>query len=205
MGWFDQETKDGGAAPATAPNAPAVTPKATAPASSPLSSSTVGQRVQINGTIVSDEDLEIVGKVEGTINARKGLRVARDADVKAVINGSEILVEGTVTGDINASATLVLGATASLTGNIKTPSLQIREGAFFRGQVTMQSADTKEVKPALSARPTAAASTGPGSSSGDGSDKGATSPTERTDDVKSSKPTPATSDAGVKHVGLPGN
>jgi len=58
-----------------------------------------------------------------------------------VINGTEVLVEGTVNGDINASQTLVLGATAVLTGNIKTPSLQIREGAFFRGQVTMQQAE----------------------------------------------------------------
>ncbi len=137
MGWFDQETKAGGGAPVTAPDTQqrAATPT---PAGGGREGSTIGQRVQVNGTVVSDEDLEIVGKVEGTIHARKGLRVAREADVKAVINGSEVLVEGTVTGDINASEQLVLGATAVLTGNIKTPSLQIRDGAFFRGQVTMQ-------------------------------------------------------------------
>jgi len=146
MGWFDQETKDGGAAPVIAPNSQqrATSPS---PAGSGGGSSTIGNRVQINGTVVSDEDLEIVGKVEGTIHARKGLRVAREAEVKAVINGTGVLVEGTVNGDINASEKLVLGATAVLTGNIKTPSLQIRDGAFFRGQVTMQQPERVAGKP----------------------------------------------------------
>ncbi len=150
MGWFDQETKGGDGASPVAPSAPDATPpRANSSGSTSASggSSTVGKLVQINGTVESDEDLEIGGKVEGTINARKGLRIARDANVKAVINGAEILVEGTVTGDINASETLVLGATAALTGNIKTPSLQIREGAFFRGQVTMQQPGQQETKP----------------------------------------------------------
>jgi cytoskeletal protein CcmA (bactofilin family) len=198
MGWFDQDTKDGGDAPATAPSAPAVPPKKAA--GTAIGSSTVGPRVQIKGTIESDEDLEIVGKVEGTINARKALRVARDADVKAVINGSEILVEGTVTGDINASATLVLGATASLTGNIKTPSLQIREGAFFRGQVAMQSAD-KEVRPPQSAAPSVSASRGnrPASSPGKGGAGEAGSA-----DTKSTNPTPSGHDASTKHAGVTG-
>jgi len=140
MGWFDQETKDGGTAPVTGPDTRQRS-AAPSPAGSGRGSSTIGKRVQIKGTVVSDEDLEIIGKVEGTIHARKALRVAPEADVKAVINGTEVLVEGTVNGDINASQTLVLGATAVLTGNIKTPTLQIREGAFFRGQVTMQQAE----------------------------------------------------------------
>ena len=147
MGWFDQETKDdGGSAPVAAPKTQQRA--ATAPAAGPhQGSSTIGQRVQINGTVVSDEDLEIVGKVEGTIHTRKGLRVARDAEVKAVINGTEVLVEGSVQGDVNASEKLVLGATAVLTGNIKTPSLEIRDGAYFRGQVTMQHPERAAEKP----------------------------------------------------------
>ena len=148
MGWFDQETKEGPATPTAA--RPTPSQPAAQPASTPAGS-TIGQRVQVSGTVISDEDLEIVGKVEGTIKARKGLRVAEQAQVQAVINGANVLIEGTVVGDINASTTLVLGTTASLTGNIKTPSLQIREGAFFKGQVTMQQevkADEKSAKPA---------------------------------------------------------
>ena len=141
MGWFGTGTKDAGGAAVTARSSQERAASAEL-AGAGRGSSTIGRRVQINGTVVSDEDLEIVGKVEGTIHARKALRVAREAEVNAVINGTGVLVEGAVNGDINASETLVLGATAVLTGNIKTPSLQIREGAFFRGQVTMQRAET---------------------------------------------------------------
>jgi cytoskeletal protein CcmA (bactofilin family) len=141
MGWFGTGTKDAYGAAVTARSSEERAASVD-PAGAGRDSSTIGRRVQINGTVVSDEDLEIVGKVEGTIHARTALRVAREAEVKAVINGTGVLVEGAVNGDINASETLVLGATAVLTGNIKTPSLQIREGAFFRGQVTMQRAET---------------------------------------------------------------
>ncbi len=196
MGWFDQETKDGGAAPATAPQ----TRQRTAtppPADSGRGSSTIGQRVQINGTVVSDEDLEIVGKVEGTIHTRKGLRVAREADVKAVINGTEVLVEGTVKGDINASQKLVLGATAVLTGNIKTPSLEIRDGAFFRGQVVMQMPEKAAAKPRAEAKvetkPTAPAPSVPNASGDPAKPEGE----GRKGTAPSAKPVDASKPAGV--------
>ena len=199
MGWFDQETKDdGGSAPVAAP----VTQQraATAPAAgSHQGSSTIGQRVQINGTVVSDEDLEIVGKVEGTIHTRKGLRVGREAEVKAVINGTEVLVEGSVKGDINASEKLVLGATAVLTGNIKTPSLEIRDGAFFRGQVTMQhperAAEKPKAQPKTEAKqrsvPAAPAADNDAKSTGDGVSGKANAPAAKSAN-DSAKPASAT-------------
>jgi cytoskeletal protein CcmA (bactofilin family) len=139
MGWFDQEVKKTEAEPSAAPPAAPVRPAASARPGQGAPS-TVGPKVHINGTLIVEEDLEIVGKIDGTINARAGLHIAKAADVKAVINGTKVLIEGTVHGDVNATETVVLGASASLTGNVKTPSLQIREGAFFRGQVTMQAA-----------------------------------------------------------------
>jgi cytoskeletal protein CcmA (bactofilin family) len=137
MGWFDQEVKNTEAEPSAARPAAPAPPPAAAPRGQGAPS-TVGPKVHINGTLIAEEDLEIVGKIDGTINARAGLHIAKAADVKAVINGTKVLIEGTVHGDVNATETVVLGASASLTGNVKTPSLQIREGAFFRGQVTMQ-------------------------------------------------------------------
>jgi len=198
MGWFDQETKDGDTATVTAPQTQQQRAMPS-PTGSRGDGSTIGQRVQINGTVVSDEDLEIVGKVEGTIHTRKGLRVAREAEVKAVIHGTEVLVEGTVNGDINASEKLVLGATAMLTGNIKTPSLQIRDGAFFRGQVTMQQPDRVVDKPKKKAqvqspqRP-ATASAGPNGSSAPAKTDG--------DDGKEAAPAAKPTDTAAKRVGV---
>lgn len=140
MGWFDHDDKEKTtAAPGAAPRPAQPAPQ---PAKAPTGGSTLGERVQVKGTIVSEEDLTILGNVEGTIHARQSLVIAKEADVKAVIHVRKVLVEGKVNGDVNATEVVVLGATGSLTGNIATPSLQIREGAYFKGQVEMQAAVT---------------------------------------------------------------
>ena len=136
MGWFDNDDKDRiGKAPSA--------PQAVAPPPTPArvaAGSTLGERVYVNGTITCDEDLTILGKVEGQIHAREKLLIAKQAEVQALIKGTKVLVEGTVKGDVHAAGTLVLGATASLIGNIKTPSLQVRDGAYFKGSVEMEPA-----------------------------------------------------------------
>ncbi len=135
MGWFDNDDKDGiGTAP-PAPQAPASPP----PSARAAGGSTLGERVFVSGTITCEEDLTILGKVEGQIHAREKLLIAKQAEVQAQIKGTKVMVEGTVKGDVYAVGTLVLGPTASLTGNIKTPSLQVRDGAYFKGSVDMQS------------------------------------------------------------------
>ena len=144
MGWFDQEKEaQKPAAPATTStavaSAPASTPaRAAAPA--PTGGSVLGSKLAVNGTISSEEDLTIEGRIEGTIRSSRTLRVVEGASVKAVIHGHTVLIEGTVDGDVHAVEAVVLGATASLTGNVKTPSLNITDGAFFKGSVDMKSA-----------------------------------------------------------------
>lgn len=139
MGWFDNEKDE-----KTRTSEP-VRPTPAAPAPAPTSrggeGSTLGERLHVNGTIVCEESLRILGKIEGKIQARQELTVAKGADVRAVIQGRRVVVEGSVQGDILASEVVLLGPTASLVGNISTPALHIQEGAFFKGSVEMRSAE----------------------------------------------------------------
>jgi len=164
MGWFDNDPKTN-AQETASPASPAR--NRTATAKPPLQAgSSLGARVHVNGTIVSDENLKILGKVEGTIHARQTLLIAKEAEVKAVIHGRRVQVDGTVVGDIHGAETVVLGTTASLHGNIHTPSLQILEGAFFKGSVEMKSAQPAAAKaqPAQAAKPPAAKAAAAGAS-----------------------------------------
>lgn len=135
MGWFDGDNKDKVQTPVEMPRtlapAPAMT-RATADAGS-----VIGERVQLQGTIISDEDLAITGAVEGTIHARQNLLIAKDAKVKAVVHGRRVQLDGTLQGDVHASEMVVLGATAVMIGNVSTPALQVRDGAFLKGSVEM--------------------------------------------------------------------
>jgi cytoskeletal protein CcmA (bactofilin family) len=101
--------------------------------------STLGRQIHVDGTIVCDEDLTILGRVDGTIRAQGTLVIAKEADVRAKIDGERVLVHGKVDGNVNGAERVVLGQTARLTGNIQATVLEIAEGAYFKGNVEMQS------------------------------------------------------------------
>ena len=69
--------------------------------------------------------------------------IAKEADVRAKIDGLRVLVHGKVNGNVHGAERVVLGQTAQLTGNIEATTLEIIEGAYFKGKVEMQ-----PVKPA---------------------------------------------------------
>lgn len=152
MGWFDNEREE---QPKPAPPRSTTSDKPAAKAESTDGGSTLGERIHVNGTIVSEENLSIQGRIEGKIRAKGELTVLKGAQVRALIQGRRVRVEGAVEGDILASESVLLGSNAALQGNIKTPQLEIREGALFRGKVEMRSAETstKTSGKAASAKP----------------------------------------------------
>ena len=141
MGWFDNEddAERPQASPPQAPPRPI--PKARTVA--PENGSTLGRRIHVDGTIVCGEDLTILGKVDGTIRAKGTLVIAKEADVRAKIDGQRVLVHGKVDGNVRGAERVVLGQTARLTGNVEAPTLEIIEGAYFKGNI-----DMKPAKPA---------------------------------------------------------
>lgn len=152
MGWFDNEQGTDKQKPSPQPNKePLPRPSPSKPPPSPTSSpaaknqdegggSTLGPEIHIDGTIVCGEDLTILGKVEGTIRAKGTLTIAREADVRAAIDGQRVLVQGKVEGNVEGAERVVLGPSARLDGDIQAPALEISEGAYFKGKVDMQPA-----------------------------------------------------------------
>jgi len=142
MGWFDNEQEEGKPT-AAAPQSTAVVPPRPAarnpPAGAETGSSTLGRQIHVDGTIVCDEDLTILGRVDGTIRAKGTLVIAKEADVRAKIDGERVMVHGKVRGNVHGAEIVVLGQTGRLSGNIETPILEIIEGARFKGSVEMKS------------------------------------------------------------------
>lgn len=82
-------------------------------------------------------NLRINGKFEGTLDTKGNLTIGETANVEAHILGENIIIAGKVKGDIIAKHRLVLLPTASVYGEIKTPKLNIVEGAIFQGRCQM--------------------------------------------------------------------
>ena len=149
-----------GSAAATAPSASSATSPSsktspTAPASSlaqavtPVPVSQPGARgisrissgIRIKGDISGNDDLYIDGQAEGQFNFPEAkVTVGPNGKVKANIEAREIVVEGTVNGDLKASAGVQLGASSRVQGSLTTPRIAIDDGARLRGKVEMMRA-----------------------------------------------------------------
>jgi excisionase family DNA binding protein len=81
--------------------------------------------------------LRINGRFEGTLEVKGVLEIGDSAIVDAAITGDDILVSGKVKGEISASKRVVLRDRAVFEGNMRTPILNILEGAIFQGKCSM--------------------------------------------------------------------
>ena len=93
---------------------------------------------KIAGQINFDGPAEIDGELEGEVHSKAQLIIGRSAVVKAKILGQDVLVMGTVRGDIQAAVRLALKQPAEVVGNISAPILSIEEGVLFQGNCRME-------------------------------------------------------------------
>ncbi len=104
------------------------------------SGSRLGQSIHLRGDIQAAEDLAVEGKIEGEIKVDgHKLFVARSATVKGNISAQEVIVEGTVAGNILAATKVTLTSQASLEGDILASRVSIEEGARFKGAIKIKS------------------------------------------------------------------
>jgi cytoskeletal protein CcmA (bactofilin family) len=115
-------------------------------------SDTAGERMSIippslkfRGELSADEDLLILGQIEGTIKHTQRLTVGKAGKVKANISAQVIKVEGTVWGDLHAERSVSVEGSGNLRGSIHAPSVCLVEGSRFNGVVDM---DVKKSSPA---------------------------------------------------------
>jgi cytoskeletal protein CcmA (bactofilin family) len=100
--------------------------------------SVLGPTLQFKGELHADEELLIKGRIEGSITHSQRLTVCPEGTVTANVRAQMIVVEGTVTGDLQAEKSVMVKETAHLRGNITAPSVSIVEGAHFNGGVDME-------------------------------------------------------------------
>jgi cytoskeletal protein CcmA (bactofilin family) len=96
----------------------------------------VGPRVRIEGKLISNEDLVIDGRVDGSIEVSEHhLSIGPEGTVTANLSALRITISGAVKGNIKARERVDLHATGSVTGDIDAPRCVIADGAFIAGRV----------------------------------------------------------------------
>ena len=98
----------------------------------------IGKSVQIRGEVRGSEDLLVEGFVEGTITLQESrLTVGPNARVQADVSARDVVLLGTVIGNIIATGRVELRGGANLTGDIQASRLSIEENAGFSGKVDL--------------------------------------------------------------------
>lgn len=99
--------------------------------------SILGPTLSFKGELCADEDLVIQGKVEGAIVHNQRLTIGSEGRVTATIAAEQVIIEGTVEGDVRGTSSVVIKDCASVRGNITSPTVSIHQGASFNGAIDM--------------------------------------------------------------------
>lgn len=106
----------------------------------------IGKSVMIKGQIFSREDLTIDGEIDGSVELHEHrLTVGPNGKLQAGVKAREVVVLGTIHGNVEASDKIDIRKDAKLVGDIKTTRIVIEDGAYFKGSIDIVRA---EVKPA---------------------------------------------------------
>ena len=134
----------------------------TRPADSPARTgpATIGKSVVVKGEISSSEDLFVDGEVRGAIELRDhSLTVGPNGKVEANVTAREIVVQGSLNGNVHASDKIEIRKTGSLLGDLTTARIIIEDGAYFKGSIDIlkpgQKPDASRPVLAAAARPVA--------------------------------------------------
>ena len=138
------------AQPAVASNPVKETPvMSSAPAPVPHSSDSrgpavIGKSVMIKGQIFSREDLTIDGEIDGSVELHEHrLTVGPNGKLQAGVKAREVVVLGTIHGNVEASDKIDIRKDAKLVGDIKTTRIVIEDGAYFKGSIDIVRPEVK--------------------------------------------------------------
>ncbi len=97
----------------------------------------LGTDTALRGTLRFRESVEISGKFEGKIIAEGYLYIRDGAEIRADIKARDIIVAGTVHGNIEATHRLEILETGRIYGNVRTARFRVADGVVFEGKCEM--------------------------------------------------------------------
>ena len=108
----------------------------------------LGRGATFEGKLTFEGTVRVDGKLKGEVFSDDVLIVGEGATVEAEIDIGEIIIQGTVNGNIRAKRSIEIHAPGRVKGDLHTPSLQIDKGVIFEGRSFMEGTTAPAAKPA---------------------------------------------------------
>lgn len=120
---------------------PALAPEPAVPGSSPRpagpETSVVGSGVTIKGDVHGEGEVMIQGRLEGELKIQGTVSIGPDGRSVGRVVADEVVLNGTIEGEVEASRRLVISASGVLNGGMQCPRLVVEEGGRLQGRCRM--------------------------------------------------------------------
>ena len=100
----------------------------------------LGRGAQFEGKLTFEGTVRIDGRFKGEVFSDDVLVIGDGAQVEATIDVGEVIIQGTVVGNITAKRSIEIHAPGRVKGDLHTPALQIDKGVIFEGRSFMEAA-----------------------------------------------------------------
>jgi cytoskeletal protein CcmA (bactofilin family) len=119
----------------------------------------LGRGATFEGKLTFEGTVRIDGRFKGEVFTDDTLVIGEGAHVEAQIDVGEVIIQGTVVGNVTAKRSIEIHAPGRVKGDLHTPSLQVDKGVIFEGRSFMEAATSN--RPATAATPATAAAPQP--------------------------------------------
>src|SRR5687768_12797303 len=100
----------------------------------------LGRGASFEGKLTFEGTVRVDGKLKGEVFSDDVLVIGEGAYVEAEIDIGEVIIQGTVVGNVRAKRGIEIHAPGRVKGDLTTPSLQIDKGVVFEGRSFMEAA-----------------------------------------------------------------
>jgi cytoskeletal protein CcmA (bactofilin family) len=113
----------------------------------------LGRGATFEGKLTFEGTVRIDGRFKGEVFSDDVLVIGDGAHVEATIDVGEVIIQGTVVGNITAKRAIEIHAPGKVKGDLHTPALQIDKGVIFEGRSFMEAAVQQRPTPPVAVKP----------------------------------------------------
>lgn len=107
----------------------------------------LGRGAQFEGKLTFEGTVRIDGRFKGEVFSDDTLVIGEGAIVEASLEVGDVIIQGTVIGNIVAKRSIEIHAPGRVKGDLHTPQLQIDKGVIFEGRSFMEAATSGRTAP----------------------------------------------------------
>ena len=105
----------------------------------------LGSSLHVKGEVSGNEDLLIDGSLEGLVQlGERKLTVGATAKLTADVIAGEVIVYGSVKGNVHGKGKIEIKKGGSVNGDLTTAQIIIEDGAYFKGSIEIERSAEKE-------------------------------------------------------------